>query len=242
MYLRFLIVLFIFFCSNILSAQSMLKDSVMNAFPAADMKQRFGNCSAVGPGMKFKVKKNFIVGLEGHFLFGGKVKDDQILNAVTTREQRYLIGTEGVFENYTFSERGFHVKAEVGKIIAFKKPNVNSGIYVAMGMGMLQHKIRIEVDEGKVPYLDKEYKKGYDRLSNGFALSQFIGYRYFSQYRFLNFFFGMEFIEAFTKNRRTWNFDTNSASPGSRFDMLYGFKAGLVIPVYRKQTEKYYYY
>jgi hypothetical protein len=233
-------------------AQSLLKDSVMNAFliefqygyffPGGDMKDRFGNCSAVGSGMKYKLKKNYIVGMEGHFLFGGTVKEPDLLKAVTTQNEGYLIGAEGVFEDYTLSERGFLIKVEWGKIFSFKKPNVNSGIYMSVGTGMLQHKIRIEVDEDKVPYLNKEYKKGYDRLSSGVAFSQFIGYRYFSPYRFLNCFIGMEFTQAFTKNRRSWNYDTNSAPTGTRTDLLYGFKAGLLIPIYRNQTEKYYYY
>jgi len=130
----------------------------------------------------------------------------------------------------------------VGKIIAFKKPNVNSGIYIALGLGSLQHKIKIDVDKGTVPYLNEEYQKGYDRLTNGFAISQFIGYRFFGHYKLLNFFAGVELVEAFTQNRRAWNFDTNSSETGSRTDIMLGLKAGMVIPVYRKQTDKYYYY
>jgi hypothetical protein len=234
------------------SAQSLIKDSVMNAFliefhygyyfSEGDMVQRYGGCSAVGPGAKFKIKKNFIIGAEAHFLFGGNVKEPNLLNEITTKEYGYLIGSTGIFENYTLSERGFLIKGEVGKIIAFKKPNVNSGIYVALGLGALQHKIKIDVDEGAVPYLNEEYQKGYDRLTNGFAISQFLGYRFFGHYKLLNFFAGVEIVEAFTQNRRAWNFDTNSSETGTRTDIMFGFKAGLVIPVYRKQTEKYYYY
>lgn len=233
-------------------AQSLLQDSILHAlliefqygyfFPAADMKARFGQCSALGPGIKFKSKKNFIIGAEGHFLFGGQVKESDILQHITTHKEGFLIGAEGTYENYTLSERGFLMKTETGKIFSFDRPNINSGIYIAAGIGFMQHKIRIEVDEGNVPHLSKEYKKGYDRLCNGIAVSQTIGYRYFSPHRFLNLFVAFEITEAFTRSRRTWYFDKNSQANEHRVDVLYGLKAGLVIPIYREPTEKYYYY
>jgi hypothetical protein len=230
----------------------MIKDSVLNAFmiefqygyyfPGGDLSTRYGGASAVGPGIKFKIKRNFTVGAEGLFLFGGKVKLPGLLSGITTKDYGYLIGTTGIFENYSFSERGFLIMGKVGKIIPFKKPNINSGIYLTFGAGALQHKIRIDVDKGAVPQLNEDYQKGYDRLTNGFAISQFVGYRFFGNYKFLNFFAGIEFVEAFTQNRRSWNYDTNSKETGTRTDLMFGIKAGLVIPVYKKQTDKYYYY
>jgi len=244
-------IVFIIFGSVYLQAQTVLKDSVLSAFmielnygyfiPAGELSNRFGNCSAVGPAMKFKIKKNFVIGLEGNFLFGRNVKENTILNEIIT-ETGNIISNEGVFEDYTFSQRGYHLKVEIGKIIPFKKPNKNSGLYLAIGLGALQHKIHFDVDVGLVPQLNKTYQKGYDKLTNGFAISQFIGYRYFTNYKFLNFFAGIEMIQAFTKNRRSWNFDTNSAEINNRTDLLFGLKAGLVIPIFFKQTEKYYYY
>lgn len=244
------ILLFIAFSLQV-SAQSVLKDSIMSALmlefnygffvPGADLAKRFGNNSAIGPALKYKTKKNFVIGAEGSFLFGGRVKEDEILKNITTQSGN-IIGIEGLFEDYTFSERGFHIRGEFGKIISFKKPNVNSGIHVAIGAGFLQHKIRFDVDKGLVPQLNDDYQKGYDRLSNGIAISQFIGYRYFTEYKFLNFFAGVEMTQAFTKNRRGWNFDTFSKETGIRKDLLFGIKAGLVIPIYFQQTEKYYYY
>ena len=243
--------LFLIFISINISAQSVLKDSIMPALmlefnygfflPAGDLANRFGGCSAIGPTMKYKTKNNIVIGVEGSFLFGNNVKENEILKNITTQSGN-VIGIEGLFEDYTFSERGFYTRGEIGKIISFKKPNANSGIYVALGAGFLQHKIRFDVDKGLVPQLNDDYQKGYDRLTNGIAISQFVGYRYFTEYKFLNFFAGIEFIQAFTKNRRSWNFDTFSHETNLRKDLLYGIKAGLVVPIYFQQTEKYYYY
>src|SRR5690606_34246815 len=197
-------------------AQSLVKDSVMSALllefnygfymPGADLKARFGNSSLIGPSMKYKFGKNFVLGAEAFFMFGGNVKEADILRGIVT-EQGNLIGSNGLLESYTLSERGLLIKGEFGKIISFGSPNPNSGIYVAVGCGFFQHKIRIETDPEQVPQLSKEYKKGYDRLSNGIAISQFIGYRYFTSYKFLNLYGGFEIIEGFTQNRRKWNFD-----------------------------------
>jgi hypothetical protein len=244
------LLLFVAFSIHV-SAQSVLKDSIMPAlmlefnygflFPGGDLANRFGGCSAIGPAMKYKTKKNFVIGAEGSFLFGGKVKEDEILKNITTQSGN-IIGIEGLFEDFTFSERGFHIRGEIGKIISFKRPNTNSGIYVALGTGFLQHKIRFDVDKGLVPQLNDDYQKGYDRLTNGIAISQFIGYRYFTEYKFLNFFAGIEMTQAFTKNRRSWNFDTFSQETNLRKDFMFGFKAGLVVPIYFQQTDNYYYY
>ena len=104
---------------------------------------------------------------------------------------------------------------------------------------MLQHKIRIE---GAAPQLMGEYKKGYDRLSNGLALGEFIGYVHLGKNHFINFFAGFEIIEAFTKNRRSFNIDTIEKDDTKRLDILSGFKFGWIIPLYRRNADEFYYY
>lgn len=76
------------------------------------------------------------------------------------------------------------------------------------GVGILQHKIRIEHQDNKIPQLEGDYLKGYDRLSNGLMVHQFVGYFHMSNNRLINFFVGAEAWQGFTKNRRDLNFDT----------------------------------
>jgi hypothetical protein len=110
-----------------------------------------------------------------------------------------------------------------------------------MGIGMMQHLIKIEVDEALAPQLNSSYKKGYDRLSNGVLISQFIGYQFMGTHRKLNFYAGFEFNEGFLKGRRQWNYALNSADDATRTDVLIGLKACWMLPIYKQVTEKYYY-
>src|SRR5690606_34872644 len=105
-----------------------------------------------------------------------------------------------------------------------------------------QHKIDFEVDETVVPQLNKDYKKGYDRLTNGFMITQFVGYAFFDAKKRINLYAGFEFSQAFTQNRRPWNFDQFLQDDTKRVDLLSGFRIGWILPLYPKSTEQFFYY
>ncbi len=236
-----------------MNAQSLLKDSVMTAFalqvnyqaqfPFADLQDRFGFSSAIGAALSFKMKKNFWFDLEGNFIFGSKINEPGLFDDITDGNG-LLVGASGVLENVRLLERGFMLRAMVGKVIPIgKKPNINSGLYIRLGAGFMQHKIFIDLEnKAEVPQLDEDYQKGYDRLSNGFMLSQFIGYMYLANNRRINFYTGVEFHQGFTQGRRTFNFDTRTSGEGQRFDAIISYKIAWLLPIYYKSTQKYYYY
>ena len=219
----------------------MIGASYTYQFAEGDMKDRYGNNSLVGGFVAYKTKKNFIIGIEGNFLFGGKVKELQLFQLISI-DGLNLITPDGTIKTPQVTERGFVVKAYAGKIIPFAKPNKNSGILVTMGLGFIQHRIRIEFGSQEIPYLTKEYQKGYDRLTNGVILVPFLGYQYMSNNRRINFYAGFEASVGFTKGQRKWNFDTNTPGDGKRLDVFLGLKAAWVLPIYFKSTEKYFYY
>ena len=115
-------------------------------------------------------------------------------------------------------------------------------VLIKAGIGILQHKILIDVDERRVPQLSPEYQTGYDRMARGVALSQFVGLIKLQREQFVNLYFGIELMEGFTKNQRGWDFHTNSKDDKLRFDMLIGLKLGWIIPVFTGQTNDTYYY
>ena len=57
----------------------------------------------------------------------------------------------------------------------------------------------------------------------------------------MNFYFGFELYQAFTKNRRTYNYDLMEKVDVKRQDFLNGFRIGWVIPLYEKLPNEYYY-
>ncbi|MCH8318494.1 MAG: hypothetical protein IIA88_08365 [Bacteroidetes bacterium] len=212
--------------------------------PGGDMADRFGNNAEIGGGFFFKTKSNWIFGIDGNFLWGNNVKEDNILDSIKT-ESGEIIGSDGLFAEVRISERGMKLPfVKIGKLWNCKilKTNANSGCFVLIGYGLLQHKIKIQDITRTVPQLAGDYVKGYDRLTNGAAITESFGYLYLDKKKRINFFINFEFTQAWTKSRREYNFDTMTKDETRRFDTLWGIKFGWLMPIYKKVPDEYYYY
>jgi len=248
--------LIIFFaCISLpLVAQRNMMDSIIptpllgvqygGTWSGGDLKERFGYFNHVGIAGGYKFNRNWYLGIEGNFLFGKQI------NISRYELFKELVDDYGMITDQngddatilTFS-RGFHVNLEGGKVINKLGHNKNSGLFLKLGAGFLNHRIRIESNDHVVPLLEKEYRKGYDRLTTGFNISQFIGYLFMADNNFLNFYAGFYIQEGFTKNRRTVFFDQPDTPVPTdlRLDIMYGFKAGWLIPVYKRAPKTFYF-
>jgi len=209
--------------------------------PGGDMADRFYNDYNVGAFLNYKFANNWLIGVEGSFLFADKVKENNILDSISTADGN-IIGETGEYSQIYLYERGYLLTLRAGRLFSVLGPNKNSGLLVTAGAGFLEHKIRIDVDKEDVPELTKEYKKGYDRLTNGLALTENINYLYCGNRRLLNFMIGFEATQAFTQNRRAYNFDQRKKDDKKRLDLLYGIKLCWFFPLYRHAATSYYYY
>ena len=233
------------------SGQSGVRDSIirfpmMNVSagyytPGGDLADRFGTCTVLGGEVLYKNRKNYLIGASTGFMFGNDIKEPNLLKDLYTQDQQ-IIGLDGLYAEIRLFERGYHVGPAFGKIFSLKKPNPNSGILVLVSPGFMQHKIRIEDIGNTVPALRGDYKKGYDRLTNGFRLQEFIGFVFFSNRQLVNFYGGFEFIQGFTKLRRDYIFDDPQIDKSQRLDLLYGFKLGWTLPFYKKKPKAFYLY
>jgi len=238
------------FNSTLLFSQASLKDSSITHFmvspgaafhlPGGDLKDRFGFSSSIGLAFEYKMKNQFSIGIDGSFIFGNKIKETSMLDGLRTSDGD-IIDADGNISDILMFERGFTTSFNVGYLLTWKKPNPNSGVFFRLGLGFIQHKIRIEHQNNAIPALEGDYLKGYDRLTNGILLTQFIGYRYLSNTRLLNFFAGFEFNQGFTKNRRDYNFDLMGPDNTKRIDMLNGIRFGWILPLYKQAPQEYYY-
>lgn len=210
-------------------------------WPGGDLSERFGMNSIIGLSLSGKTAKNWIWGGSCDYLFGSNVKEDDILKNISTKDG-YVIDADGLYAEIYLYERGYQISGKFGKIIPLDKYHQNNGLMLTGGIGYLMHRIRIENPGNLAPQVLGDYNKGYDRLSGGLSLNQFIGYVYFGQNKLFNFFAGMEFTEAFTHGLRDYNFDTRAAGLEKRFDFLYGFKLGWIIPFGKKSGQVNYYY
>jgi len=208
--------------------------------PDGDLYERFGNHSTIGAYAGYKSKKNHFFAVEWNYIFGEDVKENGILDSIMTSDG-YVIDQEGKLADLRIFERGFTLHAQYGHLFPIKEisPNRNSGILVTFGIGIMQHKIRILDNGGRSPQLSGDYLKGYDRMTSGLSLSQFVGYWYMSNSRFVNFYVGFEAMQGFTKSRRSWDFDLMRADTRQRTDLTWGARAGWVIPLYRRNKREY---
>lgn len=204
--------------------------------PGADLKERFGGSGALHSGVEFWTKNSVILGVEGFFQFGTNVKED-VLSTLRT-EEGFIISTDRQVADIQLGQRGFYVGGLMGKHFSIDPSNERSGIRLTLGAGLLQHKIRIQDDPSVVvAQLSPTYKKGYDRLTNGLALSQFIGYQVLAKNRQFNFTIGADFMQGFTQNRRAYNFDTRMRDTSERLDLLWGLRATLTLPFYLEASK-----
>jgi hypothetical protein len=209
-------------------------------FPGGDLAKRFGNNSSIGGSIYRKTQSNIFLGLGSDFIYGRKVKEDAFLDSLSSGDD--FIGYTGTIAEVALYQRGYTIHATVGKLLPIKKINPNSGIMLNAGVGFMQHKIRIvDLDEILLQFND-EYKKGYDRLSNGLMLCQSIQLLNLDARHRINFKIGLDFKEAFTRNRRSWNFDERRQDNKLRFDMMMGISGSWILPFYSKNEERLYFY
>lgn len=219
----------------------MLKFSYALQIPAGDLADRFGYNSNAGLNFSIKTKKNLVFGANGSFIFGDQIKENGILDSLKT-SSGFIINQNGNPSVVRLFERGFVISLHIGKLFPVFSPNKNSGIIATIGPSFLLHKIKMDDIGRQSPQLVDPYPKGYDRLSVGLGVHEFIGYLYLSNKRMLNFFGGFEFVQAFTKSQRSYDYDLMRTDTENRFDLLNGIRVGWVLPLYKKTPQEFYYH
>lgn len=210
--------------------------------PGADLADRFGHNSNVGLRTGIKLGNKFQFDLMGSFIFGKQVKNtDQLLTSLKT-SRGVVLTQEGKPAGVQYHERGFNVSVQAGRLFPIFGYNPNSGILLKAGGGFLQHNIRYETEEENVPTLNDEREQYFDRRVSGFTFHEFIGYQHLANNGVANFFVGLEFFQAFTKSRRSYNVDRMEAPDEDRFDLLSGIRAGYILSIYESESKERFYY
>ena len=197
---------------------------------AADLSDRFGSHLSTGLGLDLISKNDWLAGIQGVFYFGSNVNEDVLFSL--RNPDGLIFGGNGDIATIQLRMRGIYLGGHVGRMFRFNSKK-RSGIRATIGAGLYQHKVRIQDDPVvAVPQLNKTYKKGYDQLSNGLGLTQFIGYQHLGAMRRANFIIGIELTQGFTQNRRSFDFESRTEINNSRFDLAVGIRAQWLIPFY----------
>lgn len=246
-----LLLLLVCLCYTV-SAQRNLEDSVIGTpwcsihyganWTGGDYAKKFGFTNHLGGTIAYKTNKNWVLGFDGNFIFGNKVRmPDLFANLVDSYGN--ITDQNGDVALVVVNQRGFNVNAMVGKVIPVLSNNKNSGIYINAGIGYVQSKIHIETENQVIPTLETKYRKGYDHYTTGVNLSQFVGYAFLSNHGIVNFYGGFYMQEGFTKNRRNVFFDTPDTPVPTNvlLELQYGVRFGWFIPIYKRQPKDFYF-
>ncbi len=210
--------------------------------PGGDLASRFGNNSNIGGSFWLKLPSNIIFSIDGYYLFGNELKEEatNIFDGIKNSDGN-IIDKYGKFSTILLSERGYYFGIKSGKVFNIGSKNKNSGIIATFGVGFIEHHINIENDGNRTPQILDEYKKGYDKLVNGIALQQFVGYIYYGKRNLTNLVIGVEFTQGFTKSRRSYDFSIMKYDNKNRKDLYYGVKIGWLIPFLKRAPADFYY-
>ena len=207
--------------------------------PLSELSTIFGYNSSLGIAY-LNNKNSFLYGVDANFMFGNKIKNDSLLDMISTQDG-YLINASGELDQVLLFERGFNTHLLFGKAF-MPKDNDKTGIYCYLGVGYLQHKIRIESDRTNLPQINSEYIKGYDNFTSGISSKICLDYMYFDKKTLLEFYVGFEFINALTKNRRAYSFGEMIYNDRDiNIDQLLGARIGVIITINRNNEGDFHY-
>jgi len=211
-------------------------------FPGGDLAKQFGSNSSIGGGFSVKTKNNWLIGLEGNFMFGQSVKgSDSLLKGISTSEG-FIIDANGFYADLVYYERGYNILLKFGKVIPLLSPNRNCGFTLTAGGGYIQDKIRIHVPGNTAPQLLDDYKKGYDRLNGGWAVTGTLGYMYLSNKRLMIFSVAFDFMQAWTRPYRDRDFSTGKKDERRFSSQFYTLRVSWILPLYRRAPKEFYIY
>jgi hypothetical protein len=212
--------------------------------PGGDLKNRFGTNVNFGAGLMLKTKKNWLLNVEGGYLFGNTLRENTLQTALT--RDGFILANDGELAVTRLFQRGVRLPIlRVGRMFPIKlfSANEHSGIFVLAGGTFLKHWIHIQDMSRNTAYFRDDYKKGYDRMTNGLGFSESIGYMFLDQKKLINFYVATDFTQAFTTSRATfYEYKLGQTVQKQRLDMLWGIRVGLVIPVYGRNPDDFYYY
>jgi len=202
----------------------------------ADLRKEFGNNLSIGTDICLKTKSNWTIDFGFKYYFSGKVDSVVLYNTVEhiiDKSGLYITQSGDATGEMEVDFRGLSFHLQGGKIIPLSKRFQNSGIWLKAGVGVMQHYLYIKNPDDKLPSLTAEYRKGYDRLTLGFSLNQFVGYMHLTKKNLLCFYGGVEFYQIFAHRQREYDFNLMRKDDAKPFESLIGLKVGWIIPLYK---------
>lgn len=209
-------------------------------FPGGDMAKRFGTSYRAGIQVLYKTKSNWMLGPKFDYMFGTGLREDSLLINITDKYGSY-INSDGQRIGLLLYQRGYMIGMQGGRIFNLSKGNADDGILAMTTVGFMEHKVLIRDRDNTIPSVRGAYKKGYDRLTNGVFVEQYLGYVHFAKNNLFNLHAGLNVAAGFTKGRRDYLFDVMRPDNAARIDLLMGIRIGWYIPIFKRKSEEIYF-
>jgi len=114
----------------------------------------------------------------------------------------------------------------------------DNGWVLMTSAGFIQHKIDIFNSTKDIQQIRGVNLKGYDRLTNGSYIDQYLGYIYFSKTQLVNFTLGLDALFAVTQDQRAYLYDVMHSDSKQRLDMMFGIRAGWIFAIFKRKSEE----
>lgn len=206
------------------------------------MADRFGAFPSVSGGLDYQFPNGrwMISTLYGYH-FGNKVKED-VLDPIRN-ERGIVMGSDGLPADLFLRQRAYSGQITINYLYDFlSESDSDLSLVVGVGMGYIQHWIRLQDERNTATQLNGAYEAGYDRKTAGFTTNQFVGIQYLQGNKRINFYAGFDLVQGFTSSIRPWNYDTRERPADNRIDLLHGFRLGWILPFYLKENAEIIYY
>lgn len=220
----------------------LLRFQYMFQWPMADLQDRFGANNSFGGALEHvNLNNGWFLGGQGTYIFGNNVKEDVISHLRVF--DGTVIGIDGLPGDVNLKQRGYTVGLYTGKVFSSSKSDSKQkGIRTEIGLGLLQHKIRVQDNFSTVVALEPDYLKGYDRMTNGLYTAIAAGYQYHNPLNNVHFQLMGELIAARTGSRRSFDHATGGPITAKRWDLLAGIRLAYVVTISRKKAPEDIYY
>lgn len=209
-------------------------------FAFGDLGKRFPYFANIPLSLQFRNAKKVFFGAEYRVFLGNTVKEPNLFGGILG-PSGIIIDINGNPSLISYNMKGFLAQALAGKDWGEFGKKKRSHITTQLGVGFFQHRIKMTFASNLIPQLEGDYRKGYDRLCNGYSFSQSIFYKYIFPEGF-SWYAGLDFVQGFTQSRRSWDYSINKKNNLNRKDLFGGIHAGISIPLYyysKKSAEEF---
>lgn len=229
------------FCYSQENKQSAFVINYNYQIPSNFFLENFGDNPAIGALFFIEKENNLFFGIEGVYLFGNNIKNQENIFNNITNEDNALIASDGYYANVNLSRSGTSTNIFIGYAI---HPDIKSlsGFYTSFGLGYIQQKILIDTKNENIPQMNEEYKIGYDKAHHGLFGKLMLNYNYYRKKGGIQITTGINYSIAQVQYSNTYLFNEMRNDKEQYIGSEIGFNIGLIIPIERINQEEFHYY